>query len=146
MNVEASAGEVFRHDLKVFFQHCDPARILFYPHYFEMVNQTVEEWCERGLGSSFAMMDADGRRGVPTVKLDAAFLAPSRMGEILTWELFLTALGRASAEVRVTATVGDVPRMEATLVLVHVQMDEMRALPWPEAMRARMSAYLAAAA
>lgn len=141
-----AAAEVFRHDQKVFFQHCDPARILFYPHYFVMVNQTVEEWCERGLGSSFAAMDADGRRGVPTVRLQASFLAPSRMGEVLSWELSLTSLGRASAEVRVTAMVADMPRMDATLVLVHVQMDEMRALPWPDAMRTRMSAYLAPAA
>ena len=28
---------------KVRFQHCDPAGIVFYPRYFEMLNTTIEE-------------------------------------------------------------------------------------------------------
>ena len=29
---------------RVRFQHCDPAGIVFYPRYFEMLNATIEEW------------------------------------------------------------------------------------------------------
>ena len=35
------------------FQHCDPAGIVFYPRYYEMLNLTVERFFERQLGYSF---------------------------------------------------------------------------------------------
>ena len=34
---------------KVRFEHCDPAGIVFYPRYFEMINGTVEDWFEEDL-------------------------------------------------------------------------------------------------
>ena len=30
---------VFRHSIDVMFQHCDPAGIVFYPRFFEMMNE-----------------------------------------------------------------------------------------------------------
>ena len=32
----------FTYPHKVLFRHCDPAGIVFYPRYFEMMNDTVE--------------------------------------------------------------------------------------------------------
>ena len=34
----------FATEILVRFQHCDPAGIVFYPRYFEMISQSVEEW------------------------------------------------------------------------------------------------------
>ena len=35
---------VFTVDIPVRFQHTDPAGIVFYPRYFEMINQVIEDW------------------------------------------------------------------------------------------------------
>ncbi|TMM49307.1 acyl-CoA thioesterase [Sulfitobacter sabulilitoris] len=137
-------ADIFELPIKVLFQHCDPAGIVFYPRYFEMVNQTVEEWHELGLDYSFARMHSEDRRGVPTVSIGAEFSAPSRLGDVLTWRLELIRLGRTSAHLRVTALAGDELRMVATPVLVCLDMDSGRPVPWADGVRAAMSKYLAA--
>ncbi|WP_295311299.1 thioesterase family protein [Roseobacter sp.] len=135
-------GDVFQHTIKVLFQHCDPAGIVFYPRYFEMVNQTVEEWHEVGLGHSFAQMHLERGHGVPTVSIGAEFSAPSRMGDILTWRLRVTKLGRTSAHLHVEAHCANELRMTATPVLVSVDMSTGRPVPWPDAMRSRITTFL----
>lgn len=137
-------SKIFEHRIKVLFQHCDPAAIVFYPRYFEMVNQTVEEWHEVGLGNSFAQMHMESGYGVPTVSIDAEFMAPSKMGDILNWSLVVTRLGRTSAHLQIKAMCDDQLRMTATPVLVHVHMQTGRPVLWPDAIRARMQTYLTA--
>lgn len=72
---------------KVRFAHCDVAGIVFYPRYFEMLNAAVEDWFEYELGCDFNTMHQIRRLGVPTVKLDVEFLAPSKLNDQLTLKL-----------------------------------------------------------
>lgn len=137
-------SEIFQHQIKVLFQHCDPAGIVFYPRYFEMVNQTVEEWHEVGLGYSFSKMHLASGHGVPTVSIEAQFTAPSHMGDVLSWSLKVTKLGRTSAHLEIEAYCGDVLRMTAQPVLVYVNMSTGRPVPWPEEIRTPMARYLTA--
>ncbi len=136
-------GKTFSHEIKVLFQHCDPAGIIFYPRYFEMVNQTVEEWFDLALEYSFAQMHVEDGLGVPSVSIAADFDAPSRLGDKLTWTLELTKIGRTSAHVRVQAHGGDELRMTATPVLVCMDLATGRPVPWEDSLRARMLAYQA---
>jgi 4-hydroxybenzoyl-CoA thioesterase len=135
-------SQTFSHTIKVLFQHCDPAGIIFYPRYFEMVNQTVEEWFDLSLGYSFAQMHVADGLGVPSVSIAAEFSSPSRLGDKLTWSLALTKLGRTSAHVRVHAHCGDELRIEATPVLVCIRLDTGRPVPWSDALRAKMQPFL----
>ena len=48
--------------IPVEFNHCDPAGIVFYPRYFEMVNSVVENFFLEDVGYSFARMMAEGAR------------------------------------------------------------------------------------
>ena len=41
---------VFRFKQKVLFKHCDPAGIVFFPRYFEMMNDCVETFFDEALG------------------------------------------------------------------------------------------------
>ncbi|WP_187428557.1 thioesterase family protein [Roseobacter fucihabitans] len=138
-------NQKFEHKIKVLFQHCDPAGIVFYPRYFEMVNQTVEEWHEVGLRHSFSQMHRESGYGVPTVSIGAEFTAPSHMGDVLTWSLEVTKLGRTSAHLRIIAVCGEALRMTATPVLVSVHMATGRPVPWSDDIRARMGSFLIAA-
>ena len=129
----------FVYPQRVRFQHCDPAGIVFFPRYFEMVNATVEEWFAARLGLSFAEIHGPLRAGVPTAALRADFAAPSRLGDLLDWTLTALRLGRSSCELHLRATCGPKLRAEFVQTLVWIDMDSGRARSWPEALRASIA-------
>ena len=49
---------IYRRAIQIEFNHCDPAGIVFYPRYFEMVNSVVENFFREVAGHSFAAMMA----------------------------------------------------------------------------------------
>ncbi|MDR5653600.1 acyl-CoA thioesterase [Ruixingdingia sedimenti] len=124
------------------FNHCDPAGIVFYPRYFEMINSVVENFFADVVGCSFAQMHAEGHgNGVPTVHLDCDFRAPSRLGDKVPFTLVVRAVGRSSLTMDITAgTAGD-ERLSAGLKVVWIKGG--RAAPWPDALRARLEEELA---
>ena len=85
------------------FHHCDPAGIVFYPQYFVLINELVEDWFDQGLGIDFARLHGELKRGVPVRRLECDFLSPSRIGERLTFTLALTKIGGSSLTARVEA-------------------------------------------
>ena len=56
------------------FGHCDPAGIVYYPRYFEMLNELVEDWFAQALGLPFDVLIGQRRIGMPTAQLDTRFL------------------------------------------------------------------------
>jgi hypothetical protein len=46
--------------IRVEFNHCDPAGIVFYPRYFEMTNSVCENFFREVVGYSYHAMMADG--------------------------------------------------------------------------------------
>ncbi|MEY3959715.1 MAG: hypothetical protein RIR14_369 [Pseudomonadota bacterium] len=131
--------------IQIEFNHCDPAGIVFYPRYFEMTNSVVENFFADEIGRSFAQMHNDGmKNGVPTVHIEADFVAPSRLGDKVDFTLVVRKLGGSSVTVEITGRMGDEVRMRARIALVWI--DNMKAVRWPEAMRARLAAHLEEAA
>ncbi len=135
----------FKRDITVRFQHADPAGMVFYPRYFEMINQVVEDWFAQGLGLDFHKLHTDLGHGVPTVHIEADFKRPSRLGEVLTFALAVQKLGRSSFTLALGATCAGEERLRATAVLAYVGLDELRATPIPDELRAAMKPYLAGA-
>jgi 4-hydroxybenzoyl-CoA thioesterase len=123
---------------RVEFNHCDPAGIVFYPRYFEMLNSTVENFFRAEVGYPFEAMMAAGE-GVPTARTEVNFHAPSRLGEVLDWRLGVTRLGRAAVDFRVTVHSGDSHRLTADLTLVFVKHG--RPQGWRDDLCARLSAH-----
>lgn len=116
----------FLRDEKILFRHCDPAGIVFYPRYFEMMNDTVEAFFDH-IGHPFEKLHHGG--AVPTAQLEARFTHPSRHGDRLRFALWLARLGKASAHLRIVASTGQELRMifRSVLVLVDAQG---RPCPW----------------
>ncbi len=123
---------MFQYDQKVLFKHCDPTGIVFYPRYFEMINDTVEDFFERKLKHSFVQILQTG--GVPTVQINANFSAPSRHGDQLAIGLKVTRLGRSSVDLSIATTCEEQLRFIASLTLVFVN-ESGKPKPWPDALR-----------
>jgi 4-hydroxybenzoyl-CoA thioesterase len=127
---------IYHREIPVEFNHCDPAGIVFYPRYFEMVNSVVENFFREVAGVSYAAM-MKGGEGVPTARLEATFLSPSRLGDVLDWRLAVTRLGGSSVGFTVGAWCDGGHRLMVDLVLVWVEW-EGRPKPWPQALRQRI--------
>jgi len=127
--------------LKVRFADVDPAGIVFYPRYFEMLNAAVEDWFA-ALGMDFATMHQTHRIGVPTVKLDTEFKAPSHLGDEVTVSLTPTHLGRSSCAVTYRIVGENGERLTANGVLVCMDLDAQKSIPWPDDLRAGIQAAL----
>ncbi|MDF1726758.1 MAG: thioesterase family protein [Sulfitobacter sp.] len=124
---------------KVKFKHCDPAGIVFYPRYFEMINDMVEAFFDDGVGVPFEDLHREG--GIPTAEISVKFARPSRHGDRLDIALQCYHLGRTSLGIEVRATCQGEERFlsRSTLVLVD---SAGRPRPWSDTIRARLSEYL----
>lgn len=132
----------FRASIPVRFDDCDPAGIVFYPRYFEMLNRFVEDWFAEGLDYSFPEMHLKDGRGVPTVRLEVEFRRPSRFGDRLDWSLSVLRLGRSSLEIAVEVTCARELRLSARQLLAFTSIGaEMRSVPLPQELRARMESF-----
>ncbi|KAA0012644.1 acyl-CoA thioesterase [Billgrantia pellis] len=120
---------------KVRFQHCDPAGIVFYPRYYEMLNSVVEDYFAEVVGHDFHHMHVASRTGVPTARIETDFHAPSRLGETLTFELAIRDVSRTSLTLRIVAYCNTQPRLTCDSTLVFVDLESGHPLPWPDAMR-----------
>lgn len=123
---DADRGGVrYRRRFPVLFRHCDPAGIVFYPRYFEMVNDLLEAFLS-DLGYPFSALHGELDAAVPTVGLEADFPRPSRLGEVLDIELEPLSVGRSSFRLRFTARHEDEVRfvVTSTLVYAHTKGDQ----------------------
>ena len=121
------------------FAHVDAAGIVFYPRYFELLNVSVEDWFAQVVGVDFRSIHLERRLGVPTVKLDSDFVAPSRLGDLLRFELTVMKLGRSSVELSVEVRCGGDFRFRARVILVCMDLEAGCSTPWPDDMRPRMA-------
>lgn len=117
---------------KVKFRHCDAAGIVFYPRFFEMINDTIEEFFEVELAYPFASMHPDN--GIPTVQIETKFKAPCRLGDVLQIHLECTRLGTTSMGLSLRAECGGELRFSAQSTLVHINA-KTGPEPWPENVR-----------
>lgn len=122
----------FTFEQKVLFKHCDPAGIVFFPRYFEMINDCVEHFFAEGLDWPFEAIHK--AEGVPTAEISTRFLAPSRHGDRLCLALTVTRVGRSSLGYRIKATCDAETRFEASATLVYVN-GQGRPTSWPDAIR-----------
>jgi len=133
----------FLHKRKIRFSHCDPTGILYFPHVFDFVNATVEDWFESGLGMPFPDFHLLHRLGNPVVSTDCEFMHPCRFGEEITLELSPTRIGYSSIEMRIAAKVLGEERMRLRHRTAMISLDRFRAIEIPAELRARVEEFLA---
>ncbi len=134
----------YRAEILVRFGDCDPAGIVFYPRYFEIFNDIVEDWCREGLQFSFPDLITQRGWGLPTVHLDVDFTAPSRFGEVLSATLTVRSVGASSVHLDINLCGPDGGlRVRGRVVLVLIDRQPHKAIPIPDDLRARMLTFRA---
>lgn len=121
----------FERDYPIRFSHCDPAGIVFFPQYFVLFNQLVEDWFNAALDIPYADMLQTRRIGLPTVHLDCDFAAISRMGEVLQFGLSVQRAGTKSLRLALQARHARELRVQATQVMVFTNLDTHAAIDMP---------------
>lgn len=130
---------MFEMKQKVLFKHCDPAGIVFFPRYFEMMNDCVEAFFDEVLDWPFETFHKNG--GIPTAVITTTFTAPSCHGDRLVLRLIVKRIGRASIDYRMTAHCADEQRFETEATLVYVN-EAGESAPIPDTARLRITDFM----
>jgi 4-hydroxybenzoyl-CoA thioesterase len=124
------------------FQHCDPAGIVFYPQYFILFHELIEDWFGKGLGLDYGEFISMHRLGVPTVRLECDFVASSTIGETLAFRLVVRKVGKTSIALSLTAHAGEQLRVRIEQVLVLFSLESRQAVPISPDLRNRMMKFV----
>ena len=133
--------KLFTYGIDIGFRHCDPAGIVFYPRYFEMMNDAIEIFFRDVVKWPFSQMHAVDRRGIPAVSINLNFAAPGRLGDRLDWQMRVIRLGKSSAVIGHQAKIGDVDVLSGDTTIVHTDLDRMSALVWTDDVRTVLAHY-----
>ncbi len=123
------------------FGHCDPAGIIFYPRYFDLIHEVKEDWFLEALGWPFSKSISELRRGFPIVRLASEFRAPSRLGEELTVVLTVPQLGRSSIGIDYAVSCDGEARVEVRTVVVQVDLVDGRPQTIENVLRERIDRF-----
>jgi 4-hydroxybenzoyl-CoA thioesterase len=130
-------ARVFSRVRRIRFSDCDPAGIVFYPQYFVMLNDLVEDWVDNALGLGYRKIIIDRKVGLPTVRVDADFRAPSHMGDTVTLSLVVERLGGRSLTLNLHCEgEGGDTRMAMRQVIVTTSLVTLHAIDMPADLRA----------
>lgn len=83
--------------MRVRFGHSDPARIVYYPRFFEWFHDIFESMFEDVFGLDYASVLRDRKVGFPAVQVACEFKRPATFGELVDLEVFLSRLSERSA-------------------------------------------------
>ena len=126
------------------FRHTDFAGIVFYPRFFEMLNDLVEDWFEEELERPFSKIHKTN--GVPTVSLQVAFKQAAKIGDRITKMLWVDEIGTASVKLgfRFVAENGQTI-LEGQSTLVNVTLEKnggnIESAPFDDEMREKMQRF-----
>ena len=135
-------GKVFSVEYPILFSHCDPAGIVYFPRFFDLLHRAMEDWFTFGLEERFADFIMKKRLGIPTVGTKVDFVGPARFGDLLRIELRVARLGSSSIELIIDSFVEDRPCFKARHTICVFSSATYKAVPIPEELRQRMEPYV----
>jgi 4-hydroxybenzoyl-CoA thioesterase len=131
----------FTRSVPIRFSHCDPAGIVYFPHYFDMFNGLIEDWYGQELGFEYAELITGGRYGFPFVHIECDFKIPSRIGEVIELTLLVERVGRSSLAIAIICHRDNIERLRARMVTAMMSLETKTAVPMPDALRGAIESY-----
>jgi 4-hydroxybenzoyl-CoA thioesterase len=133
----------FTRSVPIRFSHCDPAGIVYFPHYFNMFNGLIEDWYTEELGFTYAEMIMGSQFGFPFVHIECDFKIPSRMGDIIDLTLLVERVGRSSLGVAIVCHRDGVERLRARMVTAMMSIETRKPVALPSDLRGAIESYRA---
>jgi len=131
----------FTRSVPVRFSHCDPAGIVYFPHYFDMFNGLIEDWYGQELGHDYAELVMGNRYGFPFVHIECDFKIPSRMGEVIDLTLLVERIGRSSLSFAIVCHRDGFERLRARMITVMMSLETRKSVPLPQALLDAIGSY-----
>ncbi|MEX0731259.1 MAG: thioesterase family protein [Aquisalimonadaceae bacterium] len=131
----------YRKRIRIRFAHTDPAGIVFFPRYFEMIQTATEDWFNEALDIDYANYVLNDGNGLPTVHTECQFMRPCRLGEVLEMEVRVTRLGGASLELAFFGLVDEELRMRGRSVLVQTDLQASKPVRFTGRLRSLLEGY-----
>ncbi|MDF0599712.1 thioesterase family protein [Psychromarinibacter sp. C21-152] len=136
-------SQVFSIHRQVEFNHCDPAGMVYYPRYFEMISALTERFFADALDYAWSSMgEAAIGNGTPMGRIEVHFMSPSFLGDWLELTLGVARIGTASATFEIACLGAGERRFFCRATVVHAKIGGGRSVPWPAPVRAAMTPYL----
>lgn len=87
------------HKVRVYWGDCDPARIVFYPRFFQWIDEASHELMEKGGLEQVFLQEHFGLRGTVLADVSAQFKLPVYFGDNIEVHANVGKLGRATFEI-----------------------------------------------
>ena len=129
--------------VRIRFAHVDPAGIVFYARYFEIINMVLEDWFRDGIGHDFGILNERDRVGIPLLHIEADFMKPSFLNDIVEFRLTVEKIGNSSFTINYEAWLGEELRLKMQAVHAFVELTQKKSVPIPDIVRERMKAFMA---
>jgi 4-hydroxybenzoyl-CoA thioesterase len=133
----------FTRSVPIRFSHCDPAGIVYFPHYFNMFNGLIEDWYTEELGYNYAEIIMGSQFGFPFVHIECDFKVPSRMGDVIDLTLLVERVGRSSLAIAIVCHRDGVERLRARMVTAMMSITTRKPEPLPQPLREAIGGYRA---
>lgn len=127
---------------RVAFSHCDPAGIVFYPRYFEIVQDAKEEFFLAALGQSYEALFRSEQVGLPIVRLECKFLAPSRHGDLLDIDVVIAGLGDTSMQIDYDISSSGQARASIRTIIVQTRLATGAPIPIKGPLRSAIEKFM----
>jgi 4-hydroxybenzoyl-CoA thioesterase len=131
----------FTQSVVIRFSHCDPAGIVYFPHYFDMFNGLIEDWYTHEIDYDYAELVIGTHFGFPFVHIECDFMIPSRMGEHLQLTLLVERMGRSSLGLTIVGHLNGTVRLRARMVTAMMSLETRQSVEIPAGLRAKIEAY-----
>ena len=132
----------FTRERLIRFSHCDPGGIVYFVHFFDMMNGVVEDWFREAVGLRFDEMHLRRRWGFPIVRTGCEFFRPAHLADTLALELSIARLGHSSIEFVIRGAAGGEEKFRARHKVALISLDSFKPLPIPDDLRAKMLPYV----
>ena len=122
--------------------HCDPTGTVFYPNYFHIFNALVEDWFYEAIEIRFDEFLMSRGLALPTVRMEATFAKPTKMGETVDFWLTLTHVGRTSVRFTMGVDKDGEQRVRMNRIAVCTSQATREATAIPEDVREKMLEFM----
>ena len=124
------------------FAHSDPAGIVYYPEYFRLFDDLLDDWMSDVLGLPYADYLLRSDRMFPLLHMDIDFQHPRRMGDTISLTLVLTHVGRSSFRYTIVGHDDGKLCLQANFSCCAASKKTGKSVRIPDDVRAPMLAYL----